>query len=218
MQARRVSRELALLSMGQLPAQPQNLQKKTIDDMLIATVRSLVDEVKEMLLTAGAEAQRSNEKLIESEDQLVDSKIRAADINTAQVMLKAAIELTETAINRVGQALDFPLMVQFARQGDVREYAMQILITVSEERAAIDEMIASSLEGWQLNRLPKIDQKILRIAVAEMMYLETPPQIAINEAIELAKRYSGEDGYRFINGVLRGISNQLRAGKKQTQT
>ncbi|AFY71274.1 NusB antitermination factor [Thalassoporum mexicanum PCC 7367] len=213
MQARHVSRELALLSMGQLPTQPEKLQNKTVDDMLIATVRSLVDEVREMLLTAGAEVQRGNDKLVESEDQLVNSKIRTADINTSQVMLKAAIDLTGTAINRVGQALEFPLMVQFARQPEVKEYAIEILTTVNANRAKIDETIAAALEGWQLNRLPKIDQKILRIAVAELMYLETPTQIAINEAIELAKRYSGEDGYRFINGVLRTISNRLKAAK-----
>jgi N utilization substance protein B len=215
MQARRVSRELALLSMGQLPTQPQKLQKKTVEDMLVATVRSLVDEAREMLLTAGAEAQRSNEKLIESEDQLVDRKTKVADLNSTQVMLKAALELTATAINRVGQALEFPLMLQVARQPEVQAYAMEILVTVSEQRTTIDERISAALEGWQLNRLPKIDQKILRIAVVEMMYLDTPTQIAINEAIELAKRYSGEDGYRFINGVLRTISDRLKKESRQ---
>ena len=68
-----------------------------------------------------------------------------------------------------------------------------------------------SLIDWQLNRLARIDRDILRIAVAEMEYLALEPSIAINEAVELAKRYSEEEGYKFINGVLRRVTEQLKA-------
>ena len=62
--------------------------------------------------------------------------------------------------------------------------------------------------GWQLSRLAKIDRDILRISVAEMLYLQVPEKVAINESVELAKRYSDEDGFRFINGVLRRLSDR----------
>jgi N utilization substance protein B len=68
---------------------------------------------------------------------------------------------------------------------------------------------------WQLKRLPKIDQDILRLAMAEILYLDIPQKVAINEAVELAKRYSDDAGYRFINGVLRRVSNQLSRPEPQ---
>jgi transcription antitermination protein NusB len=65
------------------------------------------------------------------------------------------------------------------------------------------------LVEWQLHRVAQIDRTILKIAVAEIHYLEVPERVAINEAVELAKRYSTEDGHRFVNGVLRRVSRQL---------
>ncbi|MEO1068445.1 MAG: transcription antitermination protein NusB, partial [Cyanobacteria bacterium J06638_6] len=62
-------------------------------------------------------------------------------------------------------------------------------------------------------RLPRIDRDILRLAVVEMNYLGTPDRVAINEAVELAKRYSDDDGFRFINGVLRRVVNRSDGGE-----
>jgi len=199
MQARHIARELALLSISQLPSQPQNLETKTINEMVIAAVRSLTDEVKDMLTTASGELQRG-------QDKILNSATRAADAHAAEIMINEAIALTETAINRVGVALEFPELIQTARQEEIRSYTLLLLQTVHEMRSAIDDIINKSLVDWQINRLAQIDQQILRIATAELVYLKTPRAVAINEAVELAKRYSAEDGYRFINGVLRTIA------------
>jgi N utilization substance protein B len=206
MQVRSIARELALLSISQLPSQRQNLDKKTIGDMVIAAVRSLTDEVKEMLANASAELQRGQERLL-------NSQTRAADVAASRDFVSESIALTQTAINRVGVALEFPQLFEVSRQSDIRTYTLEILVTVHEERSQIDEMLESALVDWQLSRLAEIDRHILRIAVAEMAFLDTPPQVAISEAVELAKRYSVEDGYRFINGVLREVSNRLKATK-----
>ena len=64
-----------------------------------------------------------------------------------------------------------------------------------------------------MNRLARIDRDILRIAVAEILYLGFGESGAINEAVELAKRYSGDEGYRFINGVLRRVTEQIKSNK-----
>ncbi|CAN1213559.1 transcription antitermination factor NusB [Tumidithrix helvetica PCC 7403] len=207
MQARHVARELALLSIHQLPTQPENLATKTIDEMVTAVVRSLTDEVKEMLLTASVELQRGQDKMLNSETRVDDPKV---DIKSAQVMVRDAINLTEAAINRVGTALEFPLMLQISRQTEIRSYALELLNTVHKQRSLIDATIGNALIDWQLSRLAQVDQDILRLATAEIMYLDVPKQVAINEAVELAKRYSTEDGYRFINGVLRRILEQMR--------
>jgi transcription antitermination protein NusB len=210
MQVRSIARELALLSISQLPTQRQNLDKKTIDDMVIAAVRSLTDEVKEMLATASAELQRAQEKLL-------NSQTRAVDVAASRDFVSESMTLTETAINRVGIALDFPQLFEVSRQNEIRAYTVEILHTVHEERSQIDAILNNALIDWQLNRLAEIDRQILRIAVADMVFLETPRQIAINEAVGLAKRYSVEDGYRFINGVLRTVCDQRKINKKVDQ-
>lgn len=206
MQVRSIARELALLSISQLPTQRQNLDKKTIDDMVIAAVRSLTEEVKEMLTIASAELQRAQERLL-------NSQTRAADVDSSREFVNESITLTQTAINRVGIALDFPQLFEVSRQNEIRTYTVEILHKVHEEKAQIDAILNDALLDWQLNRLAEIDRQILRIAVADMVFLETPRQIAINEAVELAKRYSVEDGYRFINGVLRTVCDRRKIGR-----
>lgn len=75
--------------------------------------------------------------------------------------------------------------------------------------AEIDELIKSRLKtGWQMSRLMAADRNILRLAVYEMLFAEPPLQknIAINEAVELAKRYGTDDSSRFVNGILEAVS------------
>lgn len=79
---------------------------------------------------------------------------------------------------------------------------------VMEHLADIDQLISSSLHNWRLERLAYIDRAILRLAVYELRFDQmehTPPQVVINEAVELAKRFGTEDSGRFINGVLSTI-------------
>jgi len=98
----------------------------------------------------------------------------------------------------------------------VRNDTIELLTTIVEQREKIDHLIRESLVDWNFDRLPRVDRALLRIAVAEMMFLEAPVQIAINEAVELGKRYSDEEGYRFINGVLRRVSKKLPTPTQQS--
>lgn len=71
----------------------------------------------------------------------------------------------------------------------------------------IDRLIAQYSEGWRLNRIGKVELAILRLGVYEMKYdEEVPERLAINEAVELAKTYAGDDSYKFINAILGKIS------------
>jgi len=81
----------------------------------------------------------------------------------------------------------------------------------SEHADEIDEHLELALVDWQVARLARIDRDLLRIALAEIMFLGVPERVAINEAVELAKRYSGDEGHRFINGVLRRVSERIKA-------
>jgi transcription antitermination protein NusB len=202
MKARRIARELALLSISQLPNKPDRIAAQQLQDVVIAATRTLSAEAKESLETAVAELERSSERLL-------SSQTRAADLQSSRAMVQEAMELTQKAINRVGHAVEMPEFVQLASQPEVHEYVIKVLTQVQTNRVEIDQLLQASMVDWQVHRLVRIDQDILRIAIAEMWFLGIPEQVAINEAVELAKRYSGEDGHRFINGVLRRVSQEM---------
>ncbi len=208
MQARRIARELALLSIGQLPNKPEKLQAQQLQDVVLAAVRTLTTEVQDTLETASSELSRSS-------DRLLNSETRAGSIDSARSMVSEAIELTQTAINRVGAALELPEFIQLANQKEVRAYVMELLTQTQAHRSEIDALLNQSMVDWQMHRLARIDQDILRLAVTEIWLLGTPEQVAINEAVELAKRYSGEEGFRFLNGVLRRVSSQINRSASQ---
>ncbi|HEY9881844.1 MAG TPA: transcription antitermination factor NusB [Leptolyngbyaceae cyanobacterium] len=203
MQARRIGRELALLGMSQLPDKPEKLQRQDLEGLISSAVRTLTMEAKDALETAADELKRGS-------NRLVDSETLAADVDSARVMVEDAIALTQNAINRLGSALELPEFVQMTNQQEVCAFALEILTHTAKHIKTIDEMLNEVMVAWQLKRLAHIDRDILRTAVVEMQYLGTPDRVAINEAVELAKRYSGEDGYRFINGVLRRVVERDR--------
>lgn len=201
---RQIARELALLSLSQLPANPKKLTEDQLPKLVLAAVRTMRSEVQDTLDNAVAELQRSN-------DRLLSSETRASDLNVARTMVKEAITSTQTAINQLSAAVEFPELIQLANQDkEVSRYAIEIVRTIDEERKNIDQQISLALVDWQVTRLAQIDRDILRIAVAEILYLGVPNSVAIDEAVELAKRYSGDEGHRFINGVLRRVTQQQK--------
>lgn len=202
-QPRSIARELALLSISQLKTQKDQLTEQDLDNLILAAIRTLITEVQDNLETASAEIKRGEERLLTSET-------RATDLNSAKVMIQEALEVSQTAVNRLGVAIEFPEFLQLTNKEQVRQYALELIKTVNENRQEIETLLEKVLVAWQLSRLPQIDRDILRIAVAEIVYLEIPEKVAINESVELAKRYSDEEGYRFINGVLRRLSDHLK--------
>lgn len=87
-----------------------------------------------------------------------------------------------------------------------RGYAFEILKGIKETLAHVDQLISGNAVNWRLNRIAATDRNLLRVAVWEMAFREdVPVQVAINEAVEIAKRYGGEDSPKFINGVLDAV-------------
>ncbi|MGN0026461.1 transcription antitermination factor NusB [uncultured Clostridium sp.] len=83
------------------------------------------------------------------------------------------------------------------------DYIKKVLLKVEENRENIDKKIEDSLTNWKLDRISKVNLSILRLAIGEMLYIEdVPEKVAINEAIEMTKKYSDEKSVSFINGVL----------------
>jgi transcription antitermination protein NusB len=209
-QPRRIARELALLSLAQVKGTPEKLEKQELNQLILAATRTLTSEIQEALEAAAAEVQRSSDRLFQGET-------RTTNIEGAKAMIQDAINLTQTAINRLGVAVELPEFIQLANQYEVREYALKLIAAVYRRNKEINEQIEAVLVDWQLSRLPQIDRDILRISVAEILFLEVPQKVAINEAVELAKRYSDEEGHRFINGVLRRFTDYLKAKDRKEQ-
>lgn len=85
----------------------------------------------------------------------------------------------------------------------VGDYARSIALGVEDKKDNLDGLIEKYSKGWKVKRLPKVNLAILRLAAYEILFVDDVPEsVAINEAVELAKKYSGESDYSFINGVL----------------
>lgn len=91
------------------------------------------------------------------------------------------------------------------------QFCWQLCDRVAEKDAYIDTLIEQAVEKWDLKRIAILDHIILRMAIAEFLYFDDIPfAVTINEAIELAKRYSTEQSGRFVNGVLDAVSAELQ--------
>ena len=98
----------------------------------------------------------------------------------------------------------------FPYQQDILEYARFLLSGVKQEQAAIDKRIEDASEHWRLGRTTYIDRSILRLGVFEMLFAQdVPPKVAIDEAIELGKKYGNAESRNFINGVLDKILKEF---------
>ena len=101
-------------------------------------------------------------------------------------------------------------------------YTATVARGVSEHAAHIDDLIASHLQGWTLERLPAVDRAILRVAVWELLHADdVPAPVAVDEAVELAKELSTDDSPGFVNGVLGQVmlvTPQIRAAAQAVQS
>lgn len=115
-------------------------------------------------------------------------------------------DVTEFDLKQVIEEGNYP-----AEDLKLSEYAESLVVGVVDNLGDIDGRLADTSENWALDRMPVVDRAILRLAVYEMIYVdEVPVSVAINEAVELAKAYGGEDdSSRFVNGVLGRIARSL---------
>lgn len=92
------------------------------------------------------------------------------------------------------------------------DYALMLLDGCKENLEAIDELIVSASENWALDRMPMVDRALLRLSTYEMRYVEdVPVSVSVNEAVNLAKEFGGDDSPRFVNGILGRIATQLES-------
>lgn len=99
------------------------------------------------------------------------------------------------------QALSYADGVELANKDN--DFARSLVFGTLEHIEVLDEVISRLSKDWQIDRMPSVDLNIMRLALFEMLHVQgIPPGASINEAVELAKKYGGEDSAKFINGIL----------------
>ena len=209
MKARHVARELTLLLFSQLETHNEKVSKKDFENIILDSVRILTNNASE-------ELQLSLKYLFETKEfienyEADDPKNTSRPIDVANLPVK--IPMTNEMIKKIDNlievsekaltALEIAEMTTIEEKGDVKKFVLEIAEKFKDNKSEIDALISKYTSGWDIERLIKIDKDILRIAITELCYIKTqPPKVIINEAVELAKKYSTQDSASFVNGVL----------------
>ena len=98
----------------------------------------------------------------------------------------------------------------------IAEFAERLASGVEENNAVVDDKIEKNIRGWAMTRLSKVSFALLRVAIYEMMFVDSiPVSVSINEAVDLAKKYGGADDAPFINGVLGSVAKELEPANEE---
>ncbi|MDH5527512.1 MAG: transcription antitermination factor NusB [Nitrospirota bacterium] len=111
--------------------------------------------------------------------------------------------MRESAIEAFWEAAEAP--------SDARAFAERMVELVTAHKAELDAAISRSADNWTVDRMSRVDRNLLRLAVCELLYVDTPVNVALDEAVEIAKRYGGDESSRFVNGVLDRAARDLPA-------
>lgn len=209
MQARRAARELAFILFSQFDKKITNYSREDLQDIILKSVRILTSSATdELKIALGA--------LISMRDQIENYEADAEEnlkrpIGAANIPVP--IPMTSDMTGRINEminiaeksmlALEIAEFTTLDSQHDVKNYAIQIADYFQKNHEEVDEIIQKYAKNWDLGRLVKMDKDILRIAIVELLYIkDAPMKVVVDEALELAKKYSTEDSAAFINGVL----------------
>ena len=198
MQLKSISRELALLLLGQI--KKNDINKINIEGLLSKAIESLTQHWREQLDSCALKLEKSNQELLDSELQE-----DAGLLKESRNHLKTCLIDSESILNSLSESIELPRLLALVDQKEIRDLALKRVHLVIANQEQIDTNLDNVMEGWRLKRLPRIDRDILRLAVVDLIDFNTPMAVTCNEAVNLANRYSDEQGRRMINGVLRKL-------------
>lgn len=208
MQARRAARELALILFSQLDT-IENINKWDFQDIVLKSVRTLTNNSADELKSAAKTLLSMKDYISEYEANHPTNLERPIEVSDVPVPLPLTSDMQgklDELLNiaeKTMLALEIAEMATLEENSDVKEYIVKIANTFKEHKADIDEQIKKFAFGWDINRLVKMDKDILRIAICELLYVQDAPiKVIIDEALELAKKYSTDDSASFVNGIL----------------
>ena len=208
MQLKSISRELALLLLGQI--KKNDINKINIESLLSKAIESLTQHWREQLDFCALKLEKANQELLDSELQE-----DAGLLKKSRNHMKNCLIDSEYILNSLSESIELPRIIALVDQKEIRELALKRVHLVLDKQDEIDNNLDNVMEGWRFNRLPRIDRDILRLAFVDLIDFNTPTAVTCDEAVNLANRYSDEKGRRMINGVLRKFQNStLKLNKK----
>ena len=202
MHNRSISRELSLLSLGLIKDEGNlKLNKIQIEEIFESALDSLINHCRDELDNCEADLENVSQNLLESELKEGSS----SSLENVRDELKKAFLKIESIMNSLSVTLDFPKLVVSSNQNDIREDVNNRISNIIYNLQTIDSEIDMVMDGWRLRRLPRIDRDILRLAYLDIHFFNTPIAVACDEAVNLANKYSDDQGRKMINGVLRRL-------------
>ncbi|HEY5526986.1 MAG TPA: transcription antitermination factor NusB [Candidatus Anoxymicrobiaceae bacterium] len=102
---------------------------------------------------------------------------------------------------------------RLAGEDEPGEFAIELIEGVIAHMSELDDIISGYAEGWDLDRMPRVDRNVLRMALYEIFFTDIPPGVTIDEAVELAKDFSTLDSGKFVNGLLGKVNRDRESGE-----
>ena len=197
-----LSRELSLIALGLINDKSDfKLNKLQIEEIFESALDALINHCRDELDNCESDLENASQKILDSELQEgVDSSL-----SNEREELKISLRKIETVMNTISLTLDFPKLIISSSQYDIRDDVYQRILNIINNLTTIDSAIDQVMDGWRLKRLPRIDRDILRLAYVDINFLNTPLAVSCDEAVNLANKYSDNQGRKFINGVLRRL-------------
>ncbi len=209
MQARRASRELALIIFSQIGKDIDRYSNNDFEQIILGSVRTLISNCEDEISIVTSGLSSLKEFVEDYENNHPDNLSRPIDADNIPVempltsKMKEDIETMMDVAEKSLSALEIAELTILASKSDVKRYVQKIISVYKDKKADIDNVIKELASGWDIERLFKIDKDILRIAIAELLFIkDAPVKVVIDEALELAKKYSTDDSPSFINGIL----------------
>lgn len=209
MQARTAARELALILFSQFDKEISKYETKEFEDIILKSVRTLTNNATEDLKVSVGHLLEMKEFIDEYEANHPTNLERPLTVSNVPVPLPMTSDMSGridemiAVAEKAFVALEIAEMTTLEEKSAVKEFTLKIAEEYKKHCQEIDGYIKEFAIGWDFSRLVKIDKDIMRIASAEILYIkDAPDKVVIDEAIELAKKYSTEDSASFINGIL----------------
>ena len=205
MESRSLAREVALLVLGQISEdQINNFDTISLDKMLSMGLDTLFNHWREQLDDCALQIELAQEELLSNDTEDLDKD----SITKSRELLINCLRKSEDIVNVLSDTIELTSLLTLRDQEKIRIEAMNRVRLVIEKFSLIITSLDNVMEGWRLKRLPRIDQDILRLAYVDIYNLKTPIPVTCNEAVNLANRYSDDQGRKMINGVLRRLQTK----------
>lgn len=127
-----------------------------------------------------------------------------------EITFRLVYSLEIQKIEDINEQIKLYLECNDVEDNDAKEYLENVIIGINEHKEEIKKLIEKNLKAdWKIDRISKIDLSLLELAIYEIKYKEIPYKVAINECLELAKKYGEENSKNFINGILASIVKEI---------